>query len=78
MKKTLDFILKCLVENPDKIEIDEKEEDGVVTYTISAAEEDMGKIIGKGGKVIKSLRNIMKISAMKENKKIFINLAEQT
>jgi len=77
MKKTLEFILKSLVENPDKIEIDEKEEDGVITYTISAAEEDMGKIIGKGGKVIKSLRNIMKIPAMKENKKIFINLAEQ-
>lgn len=77
MKKTLEFILKSLVENPDKIEIDEKEEDGVITYTISAAEEDMGKIIGKGGKVIKSLRNVMKIPAMKENKKIFINLAEQ-
>ncbi|MCL4354631.1 KH domain-containing protein [Patescibacteria group bacterium] len=77
MKKTLDFILKSLVDNPDKIEIDEKEENGVITYTISAAEEDMGKVIGKGGKVIKSLRNVMKISAMKENKKIFINLAEQ-
>ncbi|MCL4354323.1 KH domain-containing protein [Patescibacteria group bacterium] len=77
MKKTLDFILKSLVDNPDKIDIDEKEENGVITYTISAAEEDMGKVIGKGGKVIKSLRNVMKISAMKENKKIFINLAEQ-
>ena len=77
MKKALDFILTSLVDNPDKLEIEEREENGVVTFTINAADEDMGKIIGKGGKVIKSIRNVIKIPAIKENRKIFVNLAEQ-
>ena len=76
MKKALDFILTSLVDNPDKLEIEEREENGVVTFTINAADEDMGKIIGKGGKVIKSIRNVIKIPAIKENRKIFVNLAE--
>lgn len=77
MRKALDFILTSLVDNTDKLDIQENEESGVITFTISTAEEDMGKVIGKGGKVIKSIRNVMKIPAIKQNKKIFINLAEQ-
>ncbi len=77
MKDTLHFIVSAIVDNPDAVEIDEHEEDGITLYTISVAPEDMGKVIGKEGKVIRSIRNIMKIKAMKYNMRIKITLADK-
>lgn len=76
MKDVLEYIVKAIVDAPDSITIDEEDLDGVVTYTIHAAKEDMGKLIGKQGKVIRSIRNVMKIPAMKEHKKVQIQLGE--
>lgn len=76
MKDTLSKIVSAIVENPDKVKIDEEEKDGVINFFITVASEDMGRIIGKGGKVIKAIRNVMKIPAIKENKRIFISLSE--
>jgi uncharacterized protein len=76
MKDTLQFIISAIVDNPDAVTVDEHEEDGVTNLTVSVAQEDMGKVIGKEGKVIRSIRNIMKIKAMKYDKHIKISLAE--
>lgn len=76
MKKTLELILKSIVEDAEKIKIDESEENGVINFTISVAKDDMGKVIGKNGKVIKAIRNVLKIPAIKLDKKIYITLAE--
>lgn len=76
MKDTLHFIISNIVDAPEAVEIEESEVDGYITFTVHAAKEDMGKVIGKEGKIIRSIRNIMKIKAMKENKRINITLAE--
>jgi len=76
MKDTLIAIVSALVDAPEAVQIEESEENDIIQLTISVAKEDMGKIIGKEGKVIKSIRNIMKIRAMKEEKRINITLAE--
>lgn len=76
MKETLEYIITSLVDAPDDVHVDENEEDGTTNYIITVAKDDMGKIIGKEGKVIRSIRNIMKVKAMKENKRINISLAE--
>lgn len=77
MKDILTYILKTIVDNPDAVEVEEtQEEEGVVTFTIKVDPADMGRVIGKEGKVIRALRNVMKIPAMKEQKKIQISLAE--
>lgn len=77
MKNTLKKIIASIVDNPDKIEINEREdENGVLNFEITVDESDIGRLIGKGGKVIKSIRNVMKIPAIKENKKIFVSLSE--
>lgn len=77
MKDTLEFIIKQIVDNKDEIEITESEENGILNFTIKVAKDDMGKIIGKEGKVIRSIRNVMKIKAMKQNARINISLTEQ-
>lgn len=76
MKDTLLYIISQIVDNPDEVDISEEDIDGVVTYTVSVAKDDMGKVIGKEGKVIRSIRNVMKIKAMKQNKRINITLSE--
>jgi len=76
MKKALEFILSKIVDDPEKIKVEESENNGVVNFTVTVAKEDMGKVIGKNGKVIKAIRNVLKIPAIKQNKKIFISLSE--
>jgi uncharacterized protein len=76
MKDTLHYILTAIVDKPDSVEIDEQEDNGSVNFTVTVDPEDMGKVIGKEGKVIRSIRNVMKIKAMKQNKRINIQLAE--
>ena len=76
MKKALEYIISAIVDDPKQIEIAEQETDGVINFTITVAKEDMGKIIGKNGKVIKAIRNVIKIPAIKQDKKIYISLSE--
>ena len=76
MKDLLKYIISSIVEKSDEVDIEESETDGVTNYTISVAKEDMGRVIGKSGKVIRAIRNTMRIAAMKANKKIYINLSE--
>ncbi len=76
MKDTLHFIVSAIVDNPDAVKIDEQEEDGILNFLITVDKDDMGKVIGKEGKVIRSIRNIMKIKAMKSDQRIKVSLAE--
>lgn len=76
MKDTLLTIVSAIVDNPDKVDIKEEDNEGVTNFVITVAPEDMGKIIGKGGKVIRAIRNVMKIPAIKNNQRIYISLAE--
>lgn len=77
MKDLLHFMLASIVEKVDSISIEEKEDDGFIEFVISVDPSDMGKVIGKNGKVIRAIRNVVKILAMKEQKRIKISLAEQ-
>lgn len=76
MKDTLHKILESIVADTEKLFIEESDDAGVVTLTAHIAKEDIGKVIGKEGKVIRAIRNVMKIPAMKLQKKITISLLE--
>jgi uncharacterized protein len=76
MKDTLHYIITAIVDNPDAVVIEERDEDETLNLIVTVAKEDMGKVIGKEGKVIRSIRNIMKIKAMKHNIRINVSLAE--
>ncbi|MBU4016316.1 KH domain-containing protein [Patescibacteria group bacterium] len=76
MKDTLQFIVSSIVDNAEAVHIDEQETDDITNLIITVDKEDMGKIIGKEGKVIRSIRNIMKIKAIKNNKRINISIAD--
>ena len=71
MEDLILYIVKALVKNPDQVTVTEGEEqDGIITYNLTVAEEDKGYVIGKQGKVAKAIRAIVKTAAIKENKKV--------
>lgn len=72
MKEMLEIIIKNLVENSEAVQITENQTGTTITYEVRVAESDMGKVIGKQGRIAKSIRTVAKAIATKENKKITI------
>lgn len=77
MKEFLEYLVKSIVKNEDAVSIEESADlNGSPLLKLTVGQEDMGLIIGKEGKTIKSLRNILKAKAVKENKRINVELVE--
>ena len=74
MKELVEFVVKSLVDNPEKLVITTEEEGEVLKIFIKADENDIGKIIGKQGKIAKAIRTIVRSSAMKLGKKVIIEI----
>lgn len=74
MKEIVEIIAKSLVDNPSAVVVDQKEEDNVVIYELHVATEDMGKVIGKQGRIAKALRTVVKAAATRENKKVSVEI----
>ena len=78
MKDLLLYIVKFLVDNPDAVLVNETTNNGSVNLSLQVHPQDMGKIIGKQGKIIKAVRNVVKILAVKEGKRVDIELIEDS
>ena len=75
MKEVLEIIAKALVDNPDMVNITEvNNDDNSVTLELRVAENDMGKVIGKQGRIAKALRTVVKAAASRENKKVSVDI----
>ena len=76
MQDLLTIIAKGLVETPDavKVEADAPDENGTVVYHIHVAEEDMGRIIGKQGRIAKAIRTIARSAAIRSDEKIMVEI----
>ena len=75
MKEVLEIIAKALVDNPDMVNITEiTNEDETVTLELRVAEGDMGKVIGKQGRIAKALRTVVKAAASRENRKVSVDI----
>lgn len=77
MQELLDLILKNIVTHPEAIEITPSTEEGRDIYTIKVDPEDMGRVIGKNGKVIKAIRALAHVVAIRQGKRFRINLADE-
>lgn len=76
MKEILECILKNLVDNTDAISINQVEKDKLTVFEVKVATEDMGKVIGKEGKIAKAIRNILKAIGVKEHKKVTVEFID--
>lgn len=74
MKELTEVIVKALVDSPDEVVITEKEGESALIIQIQVSPDDMGKVIGKQGRIAKALRSVVKAAATKENKKVIIDI----
>ncbi len=77
MKELIEFIAKSLVENPDAVTVNEElDDEGAVLIKLSAAQEDMGRIIGKQGRTAKAMRTLLNAKATREDKRASLQIME--
>ena len=74
MKELLEFIAKSMVSEPDAVSIEENVQENSVVLTLHVAEGDMGKVIGKQGRIAKAIRTVVKAAASHENKKVTVDI----
>ena len=76
MRELLEYLTRALVEDPDAVEVDEFDEDGDLVYEISVAEDDLGRVIGKGGRVANALRTVAKAAAVKQERRVIVDILD--
>ncbi len=76
MKDTLLFLLTSIVDHPDDIQVDEQTSEDRTIFTIHANAEDLGKIIGKSGRIIRAIRDLTKLMAAKQGVYVDVVIAE--
>ena len=76
MKELVEVIAKSLVDHPDEVVVTEKETDKTLVVELKVASEDMGKVIGKQGRIAKSIRTVVKAAATKDDKKVIVEILQ--
>ncbi len=74
MRELVEYIAKSLVDEPDKVRVSQREEDHAFIIEINVAEGDMGKIIGKQGRIAKAVRTVVKAATNKDSKKYIVEI----
>ena len=74
MKELVEVIAKALVDNPDEVVVTEKEEGKNVPSELHVAASDMGKVIGKQGRIAKAIRSVVKAASLGDNKKVDVEI----
>ncbi|MCL2578241.1 MAG: KH domain-containing protein [Defluviitaleaceae bacterium] len=74
MNELLSMVAKRLVDEPDKVEVIEEESNGITTLRLKVAPDDMGKVIGKQGRIARAIRTLVKAAAINEEKKVNVEI----
>ena len=74
MKELVEVIAKSLVDHPESVQTEEKAEGREVVISLHVAEDDMGKVIGRQGRIAKAMRTVVKAAATRENKKVSVEI----
>ncbi len=76
MGELVEFIAKALVDNPDEVSVNEVEGSQSIIIELKVAPDDMGKIIGKQGRIAKAIRTVVKAAAIKDNKRVVVEIIQ--
>jgi uncharacterized protein len=77
VRDLLDHLARSLVDRPDDVEVDEyTEDDGTLVLELSVADDDYGKVIGRGGRTAQALRAVVKAAGARENRRVLVDIVE--
>ena len=77
MRELLEYLASSLVERPDAVKVEEfEEDDGTLVLELSVADDDYGQVIGRGGRTAQALRTVVKAAAVKDNRRVLLDIVE--
>ena len=76
MKDLVEIIARSLVEKPDEVTVTQREDDNAIVVELRVAQSDMGKLIGKQGRIAKAIRTVVKAASAKETKKVIVDIVD--
>jgi predicted RNA-binding protein YlqC (UPF0109 family) len=76
MTELIEFLVRALVEDPEAVVVEELEEEGDLVYEITVAEADLGRVIGKGGRVANAIRTIAKAAAVRLDRRVIVDILD--
>ena len=76
MKELLTYIIQSLVENPDEVSVTERKAEGETVFEVRVAEGDMGKVIGRQGRIAKEIRTIIKAVSQRDGKRVTVDIVD--
>lgn len=77
MKELLEYLARELVDDPDAVSVEEfEEDDGTLVLELSVADDDYGKVIGRGGRTANALRLVVKAAAVKEDRRVLVDIVD--
>ena len=76
MKELVEVIAKALVDDPESVTVNERKEKKTTILEVRVADSDMGKVIGKQGRIAKAIRSVVKAAAAKEDKKVIVDILD--
>jgi predicted RNA-binding protein YlqC (UPF0109 family) len=76
MTELIEFLVRALVEDPEAVVVEELEEEGDLVYEVTVAEDDLGRVIGKGGRVANAIRTIAKAAAVRIDRRVIVDILD--
>lgn len=77
MRELLEYLAQSLVDRPDRVKVEEfEEDDGTIVLELSLDDDDYGRVIGRGGRTAQALRTVIKAAAVKDNRRVLIDIVE--
>jgi predicted RNA-binding protein YlqC (UPF0109 family) len=77
VREFLLFLVRALVDQPDRVEVEEfEEDDGTLVLELTVADDDYGQVIGRGGRTAQALRTVVKAAAVKDNRRVLVDIVE--
>jgi len=76
VRELVEFLVRALVEQPDKVEVEEFEEDGDLVLEVSVAEDDLGRVIGRGGRSANAIRTVARAAGARDDRRVIVDILD--
>ena len=77
MREFLEYLAKALVDEPERVRVEEfEEDDGTLVLELSVGDDDYGQVIGRGGRTAQALRTVLEAAAVKDNRRVLVDIVE--
>jgi len=76
VRELVEFLVRALVEQPDKVEVEEFEEGGDLVLEVSVAEDDLGRVIGRGGRIANAIRTVARAAGARDDRRVIVDILD--